>query len=291
MEQKTISQTDLLLNSDGSIYHLNLQPEELADTVIIVGDQDRVEKISCHFDDIEVKKKNREIVTHTGNLNHHRLSVMSTGMGPDNIDIVITELDALVNVDLKNRRAKDTLKSLRIVRVGTTGALHEDIPCGGIVLSTHGMGFDNVMSFYEDKLTAEEQMIAEIAEKHFASTGVKPYVSKGVDSLRKLFSRKGIHEGITATCGGFYGPQARTVRAKTRTPDLLDKMTSFRAQGHRITNFEMETSAIYGLSKVLGHEALSVNVAILNRVTDEVLSDKGAAVEKAIEEVLRVLTA
>jgi len=288
----SLSPSELILNADGSIYHLHLHPDQIADTLLTVGDPDRVERVSRHFDRVEHRVHKREFVTHTGYIGQKRLTVLSTGIGPDNIDIVLNELDALANIDFETRREKGKLKTLTIIRVGTSGALQRDIEPGQLVASTFGLGFDNLLTFYdlkpnmgEAELTTALRTFQEVTE-HWP---VRPYAVSGHSDLIRSVG-KNMLLGITITSPGFYGPQGRNLRLRSRLT-ALDKMPHFRHRGHRITNFEMETSAIYGLCRLLGHRALSCNVILANRVRGTFSSEPQKDVDRLIREVLeRVLS-
>jgi uridine phosphorylase len=275
-----IAESELIINGRGGVYHLDLRPEELAGTVITVGDPDRVKEVSKHFDQVEVKRQHREFVTHTGSIAGKRISVVSTGIGPDNIDIVFNELDALVNIDFQTRTIKSELKSLNIIRVGTSGSLQADIPVDSFVASSHVIGLDNLLHYYDFDSNSEEQSINE----HFAyHTGLgSSYCFSGGMKLLKEFVGEDFHHGITVTCPGFYGPQGRVLRLPLRYPNLIDQLTTFSFGNHRITNFEMETSAIYGLGKLQGHQCLSLSAIVANRVEKKFSKDGNAAVEKLI---------
>lgn len=279
----SIKESELILNPDGSIYHLNLKPEHIADTIIFVGDQDRVAKISKHFDIIEFEIQKREFKTHTGTYKGKRLTVMSTGIGPDNIDIVMNELDALVNIDLKTRKPKDKLKSLNIVRVGTSGSLQKDIPVDSFVLSTHGLDLNGMIHFYKiDDIINPEIENAFIKHTHWNSNKARPLVFENSKFLEEKLESSSVFKGLTATAGGFYGPQGRVLRLDIEDTELNDKMDNFNYKGFRITNFEMETSVIYGMSKLLGHHALSLNAIIANRPNGTFSKDPKKAVERLI---------
>jgi len=281
-----ISEADLIINPDGSIYHLNLLPEDIADTVITVGDPDRVAEVSKHFDRIELKKGKREFITHTGYLGSRRISVLSTGIGTDNIDIVFNELDALVNIDFNSRQVKSVLKSLNIIRIGTSGAVQEDIPLGSIMVSEYGIGLDSLMHYYLHQLSGDEHMILDAIKSHFHHfKGISPYITASDPGLIETIG-KGLSRGITVTAPGFYAPQGRQVRAKPSFPGLLDDIRSFSSGKHRITNLEMETAGIYALSRVLGHKALSVNAILASRFKLEFSSNPAKIINQAIELVL-----
>jgi len=284
-----IAESELIINPRGAVYHLDLKPEELGGTVITVGDPDRVKEVSKHFDSIEVKQQHREFISHTGYVNKKRLTVLSSGIGPDNIDIVINELDALVNIDFETRKIKDKLTSLNIVRIGTSGSLQADIPVDSFVASTHGLGVDNLLNFYRHEQNDEEKLLLQSFVTHTQMHGQMsyPYVSSAAGSLIKHFGRE-FHHGITVTCPGFYGPQGRVLRLGIRNPDLINRLTDFRFGQHRITNFEMETSAIYGLGKLLGHNCLAVNAIVANRVKQDFSKDGKAAVERLIIKFMEI---
>ena len=286
-----IAESELIINSRGAVYHLDLRPEEIAGTVITVGDPDRVKEVSKHFDSIEFKTQHREFITHTGYVGKKRLSVLSSGIGPDNIDIVINELDALVNIDLETRQIKNKLSSLNIIRIGTSGSLQADIPVDSFVASTHGLGIDNLLNFYRHEQNDEEQQLLHSFVTHTQMHGQMsyPYISSAAASLLKHFVT-GFHQGITVTCPGFYGPQGRVLRLGIRNPGLINRLTDFRFGQHRITNFEMETSAIYGLGKLLGHNCLAINAIVANRVVKEFSKDGKAAVEKLIIKFMEIFS-
>lgn len=285
-----IAESELIINSRGAIYHLDVRPEELADTIIVVGDPDRVKKVSKHFDRIEFQLQHREFITHTGYIGNKRLSVMSTGIGPDNIDIAINELDALANIDFATREVKPSFSKLNIIRFGTSGSLQADIPVDHFVASTHGLGLDNLMNYYSYKKSAEELALIDafISQTQLNKEITIPYVFEGGSSLIQKFSN-GFYQGITVTCPGFYGPQGRVLRLGLNSPGLINKLTDFNYKTHRITNFEMETSAIYGLGKLLGHDCLSVNAIVANRVVQQFSKDSNAAVENLIKKALETL--
>ena len=259
--------SELILNADNSIYHLNLLPEDISDTIILVGDQNRVGQVSKYFDTIEIKKEKREFYTHTGVLNGKRITVLSTGIGADNIDIVLNELDALANIDFDTRKIKTKFNQLKIVRIGTSGAIQEDIPVDSFILSEYAFGFDGVLHFYKNEGILNEAF-SEAFVKHTSWSERKPwpYLVKSDDSLRATVSSNRIRYGVTVTNSGFYGPQGRKLRLDLEDNSLNDKLTSFRYKDLRITNLEMESSAIYGLSKLMGHQAVSLNCIIANRV-------------------------
>lgn len=286
-----IPESELILHPDGSIYHLKLLPGQLADTVILVGDPQRVEAISSFFDVVEHRSQNREIITHTGMLGNKRLSVISTGMGPDNIDIVINELDALVNINLETREPKEKHTSLRLIRLGTSGALQEDIPVNSFILSEYGLGLDGLIYFYSGNHSIiNREMTAEfILNTSWNSNLPAPYIVGCSSGLASLFS-EGFLRGITATAPGFYGPQGRVLRLALSNPDMLERIRHFKSAGKKVLNFEMETSALYGLSKLLGHEALTICIAVANRYRNDINRDYKNSMRQLIEKVLDTLT-
>ena len=285
-----IAESELIINSRGAIYHLDLRPEELADTVILVGDPGRVKKVSAFFDRIEHRSQHREFISHTGFIGNKRLTCTSTGIGPDNIDIAINELDALANIDFTTRMIREVIKPLHIIRFGTSGSLQEDIPVDSLVASTHGLGLDNLLNFYAFQKTAvESEMInAFISQTGLDTLVTHPYIFAGSQYLLDKFSNHFL-KGITVTCPGFYGPQGRILRLGLSSPGLTDQLTHFRYNGLRITNFEMETSAIFGLGRLMGHECMSINAIIANRVNRQFSSNTDATIERLIKEGLEVL--
>jgi uridine phosphorylase len=289
---KPIPSSELILNPDGSIYHLKLRPEQLADTVLLVGDQGRVATISKYFDQIEHEVSNREFVTHTGTYRGKRITALSTGIGTDNIDIVINELDALVNIDLESRTIRDTHRSLRLIRIGTSGTLLNTIPVDSVVASSHGLGFDGLMHFYGFQENPSETPIRDAINQQLQlpSELNKPYLVEADHALFELLS-KGFYTGITATACGFYGPQGRQLRLVPAVPDLNERMMDFQFEQHRITNFEMETSALYGLSRMLGHQACTLCAIIANRATLEYSKNYKPVIENLVKSVLDRLTA
>jgi uridine phosphorylase len=286
-----IKNADLLINPDGSIYHLAILPEQVADTVIIVGDPGRVTSISNHFEVIECKTQNREFITHTGSLKGKRITVLSTGIGTDNIDIVMNELDALVNIDLATRQSRPVHRSLTVIRLGTSGAIQADIPVGTFALSSYGLGLDNLLHFYNNGNSTLDLAMAGAFMKHtgWNENLSKPYFVKGSGELLEKF-RKGTVQGITATAPGFYGPQGRVLRLDVADPELNEKIRSFRYKDERILNFEMETSALYGLGSLLGHQVITVCALIANRATNETSKDHKKLIGELIELVLGRLT-
>lgn len=282
-----IAESELILNKDNSVYHLNLHPEEISDVVINVGDPDRVSMVSSYFDSVEVKKNKREFITHTGVYKGRRISVLSTGIGTDNIDIVYNELDALVNIDLKTRTIKENLTPLNLVRIGTSGSLQTDIPVDSFVCSTFGLGLDGLLNFYKLSNDNEEAEIINEFANHFPNQGIYPqsYLSRASSKLVELLSPD-MHKGITASCSGFYAPQMRQLRLQPSRLDLIEKLNTFRFNENRITNFEMETGAMYGLAKLLGHHCCSVNVIVANRISQQYSERPEEAMHKLIKTVL-----
>jgi uridine phosphorylase len=285
-----IAASELILNPDGSVYHINLKPGQIANDIIFVGDQNRVEKITKHFDSIEFTTQKREFKTQTGTFKGKRITVMSTGIGPDNIDIVMNELDALVNVDLVTRTVKKELTSLNIVRIGTSGSLQADIPCDSFVMSQYGLGLDNMLrSYLIDQISETEMEEAFIKQTNWDLRKGRPYVIAGSTTLEERLESNAIFKGFTGTAGGFYGPQGRVVRLGIQDPELNNKMDSFNFKGVKMTNLEMETGAIYGLGKLLGHQCLSLNAIIANRATGTFSEDPYKAVDELIEYTLNKL--
>lgn len=285
-----INNTSLLINQDGSIYHLALKPEQLADTVLIVGDPDRVAEVSVFFDRIDHTVRNREFVTHTGSCRGKKITVMSTGIGTDNIDIVMNELDALVNVDLVNKEPHRELRSLDIIRLGTSGSIQPDIPAGSLALSVFGLGLDNLIHFYSFQETEETLAMSRKLTAHAGWTPdlSRPYFTRGSEDLIRRLS-DGTVQGITATAPGFYGPQGRMIRLSPHDPELNDKLRDFNFEGHRIINYEMETSALYSLGKLLGHNTATICALIANRATNEYITDHKPLIRRMVEHVLEKL--
>jgi len=282
-----LAPSELILNPDGSIYHLNLKPEHIADNIIFVGDQNRVPKISKHFETVEFDLQKREFRTVTGWYKGKRFTVISTGIGPDNIDIVINELDALVNIDLENRTIKPTHRQLNIVRIGTSGSLQSDIPIDSFVMGKYGLGLDGLLHSYVAEHICEKKIEdAFIKHTNWSDYKARPYIIKGSEVLEKKLLSELIFTGFTATAPGFYGPQGRILRLPIQDIHLNKKMDNFNYNGTRISNLEMETSAIYGLARLLGHNALSMNAIIANRADGTFSSDPYKTVEKLIQYTL-----
>ena len=288
-----IPESELILNPDGTIYHLNLLPDHISDTILTVGDPARVGQVSRHFDSIEFEGVHREFVTHVGYYRGKRLTVLSTGMGTDNIDIVMNELDALVNIDFMSRtvRPAEERLSLRIIRLGTSGSLQADVPVGALLATQHAVGLDSLMQFYPLVETGLETQVAQDLQK---SLGLPfaPYVVRGSDLLREQLAAD-LLIGNTVTCPGFYGPQGRRLRLDLRTPDYMQRLQDFRHQSpegdFRLSNFEMETAGYYALGQLLGHQVLSLNAIVANRVTGEFAPDAGDIVDKLIARTLALL--
>jgi uridine phosphorylase len=286
----SIEQSELILNPDGTVYHLNLKPENIANDIIFVGDQDRVDKITDRFESIEFTTQKREFKTSTGMYKGKKLSVISTGIGPDNIDIVLNELDALVNIDLKTRQPKTNLTVLNIVRIGTSGSLQADIPVDSFLMSSHALDLNGMLHSYQIKGISNPE-IEDAFVKHTSWSAKKAHpilIENNSVLAQKLMSKK-IFTGITATAGGFYGPQGRVLRLPLEDANINAKIDSFSFNGNRITNLEMETSAIYGLSKLLGHRAVSMNAIIANRADGTFSKNYTQVVEDLIEYSLNKL--
>jgi len=287
----SLKSSELILNPDGSVYHLNLKPEHIAHDIIFVGDQNRVEKITHFFDSIEFSTQKREFKTQTGSLNGKRITVISTGIGPDNIDIVMNELDALVNIDLQTRQIKASLTSLNIIRIGTSGSLHADIPVDSFVLSKFGLGLDNMLrSYLIDSVSHPTMEETFMTHTNWDLRKGKPYIIACSETLERRIESDEMHKGITATAGGFYGPQGRVLRLNIQDDALNSKMDHYIFDNQRITNLEMETAAIYGLGKLLGHHCLSLNAIIANRASGTFSEDPYKAVDELIAYTLRKLT-
>jgi len=284
------SEADLIINPDGSIYHLNLLPDDLAGTVITVGDPDRISAVSKYFDRIEVSKGKREFLTQTGYIGTKRITVISTGIGTDNIDIVLNELDALVNIDFETREVKNTLTSLNIIRIGTSGAIQPDLPMGTVLASAMGLGLDALMDYYQLPNSLEEQTLLKHIKQQFKhAPHIRPYLTSADQSLLEIIG-KDMETGITATAPGFYAPQGRNVRVEGQIQDLISVLNGFALDQHRITNLEMETAGIYALARIFGHKALSVNAILASRVNKQFSNNPNQVVDKAIQLVLERIT-
>ena len=282
-----IPESELIINPDGSIYHLNLKPEHLASSIITVGDPERVAAVSRHFDEIEVKISRREFVTHTGSYKGKRLSVMSTGMGTDNIEIFMNEVDALVNVDFQTRLPKEKHTSLNIVRVGTSGSMQAHIPAGALLASVYGIGLDTLMQFYPGSYSDLETKVGTVVQEAL-SLPFKPYCVQGSEVLLEKVGM-GLIFGNTVTCPGFFAPQGRMVRVRPAIPDIIERLSRVQVHDFMLTNFEMETAGYYAMGRLLGHEVLSLNAIVANRITKEFAADPGEIVERLITHTLELI--
>lgn len=286
-----IGDSELIYTADKKMYHIHMSEEDIADDVILVGDQARVDVIAQHFDETLASGHNREFKWKKGRIGHTELTILSTGIGTDNIDIVVNELDAAVNIDPDTRTPKSTLRSLNLIRLGTSGSLQPDIPVDTLLISKFGLGFDGVMHFYDQEPSAEESEIQKEILSHldWKLSAAQPYLVRGSDTLFERIG-KGFHSGITATANGFYGPQGRSVRLGLKTPNLNDRLTSFIYKDLRITNYEMETSSLFGLASCLGHESTTVCAIIANRFHRSYSADYKATVAQMVETILERLT-
>jgi uridine phosphorylase len=288
----SLGASELILNQDGSVYHLNLRPENIATTIILVGDQDRVDKVTKHFDNIEFTTQKREFRTTTGTYKNKRISVISTGIGSDNIDIVLNELDALANIDLSTRKIKENFTQLSFIRIGTSGSLQADIPVNSFVLSSHGLDLNGLLHFYQiESISHPAIENAFVKHTNWSEKKAHPIIVSNSTSLANKLASPIVFQGVTATAGGFYGPQGRVLRLALEDVNLNNKIDSFSFEGNRITNLEMETSAIYGLSKLLGHHAVSLNAVIANRANGTFSENPSKIVADLIEYTLKKLTA
>ncbi|HET8753038.1 MAG TPA: nucleoside phosphorylase [Salinimicrobium sp.] len=286
----SLEASEFILNKDGSIYHLNLLPEQLASTVITVGDPDRVDKVTQYFDKVDLRVRKREFHTQTGFFKGKRISVISTGIGTDNIDIVMNELDALVNIDFKSRSIKENPTSLDIIRIGTSGSLHEDVPVDSFLLSEMAVGFDSLLHYYKSEDIQLQDFNKALEEQLKLYPGLsKPYVISCDENLAVKFNGKKMFKGITGTNVGFYAPQGRVLRLNLQDTQLNEKIAKFSFKGKRITNLEMETAGIYGLAKLLGHRAVSLNAIVANRATGEFSSNPAKTVNALIEFALECI--
>ncbi len=279
-----ISETDLILNPDGSVYHLNLLPKHISDTIIAVGDPSRVYMVSQFFDEVEFEMNKREFITHVGKYKGKKITVISTGIGTDNVEIFFSELDALVNIDLKTRELKSRKKKLKVVRIGTSGALQEDISVGTHLASDFAVGLDNLMNFYDLPMDDYEAGLAHDIQKK-VGLPFMPYVAKGSEALRNQIGVD-MKVGNTVTCPGFYAPQGRELRVPIRFPKLLEDLNYYHKGDFWLTNFEMETAGYYAMGRLLGHEVLSVNAIIANRIKNKFSKNPNKVVESLIEKVL-----
>ena len=287
MNRGFLPESELVLNPDGSVYHISLREEHVADTVLLVGDPGRVERISHHFEKVNHKIQNREFVTHCGVYKGKNLTVLSTGIGTDNIDIVINELHAAANIDPKKRQIKDNLRELNLIRIGTSGSLQDDIPSGGFIASEFGLGLDGVIHYYNYRYSEEEARLNELINDHlnWSPNHSKPYLVKGSEQLIEVIGYDMI-KGITATATGFYGPQGRSIGLELSNPKMNESLKSFSEEGRRITNFEMETSALYGLGNLLGHKCATFCMVLANRAKKEYVKNHHEAIDGLIETVL-----
>ncbi|WP_162341122.1 nucleoside phosphorylase [Cyclobacterium salsum] len=280
---KPLPESDFILNPDGSIYHLNLKPGEVAETVIAVGDPDRVQEISRHFDKVELRVRKREFVTHTGWYHGKRISVISTGMGTDNVEIFMTELDALFNIDFSTRLPKNTLTRLTIIRVGTSGGMQGSLPAGSLLASSFALGLDTLMAFYQLPQSGEERSISQLVKERL-NLPFLPYCVRGSESLLERFTD--LPQGITVTCPGFYGPQGRAVRLNPQIPEMISTLSELEVNPGVFSNFEMETAGYYAMGRLLGHDMLSLNAIVANRISNRFSEAPEQVVEKLIAIVL-----
>jgi len=286
----SLGSSELILNPDGSIYHLNLLPEDIASTIITVGDQDRVHEVSKYFDSVETRKNKREFTTHTGHYSGKRITVISTGIGTDNIDIVLNELDALVSIDFNTRRIKDEKKQLSFIRVGTSGSLQPDIPVDSFLMSTTAIGLDNLLHFYDAGHITNKELEKTLKdylgwERH----NIHPYAVDFDQELAEVFSSNRIRLGATVTNSGFYGPQGRALRIPPAIEDFNDKLAAFSYGNTRLTNLEMETAGIYGIAKLHGHRAVSLNAVLANRATGEFSKHGNQTIDELIQHTLKCI--
>jgi len=285
------SKTELITNIDGSIFHLNLLPEDISDKIIIVGDPGRVDMMASLLHDIRVRKENREFRTITGSFDNEEITVISSGIGTDNIDILVNELDALVNVDLKTGITKDDPVSLTLIRIGTSGGLRSDIPAGSFVLTETAVGFDGLLHFYSEYDWMLDTLLSDLLVEYleWPDTLPYPYAVRSDEELSALFSSGQFIKGITISAPGFYGPQGRTIRINPFDTEVNKKLSEFIFRGKKICNYEMESSAIYGLSRLLGHKALTICAVIGNRVTGEFISDYKPLLKDLAISVLQII--
>ncbi|WP_435625779.1 nucleoside phosphorylase [Flagellimonas sp.] len=283
----TLGESELILNPDGSIYHLNLLPDDISDTIITVGDPERVKSVSKYFDSIEIKKERREFYTHTGFCKNKKLTVISTGIGTDNIDIVFNELDALANIDFKTRRIKENKTRLNFIRIGTSGAIQADIPVDSFLLSSTAIGLEGLLHFYDSEHVRDLNLESELASQlRWEKFGIHPYAVSYDEKLANTIVSTDIRLGITVTNSGFYGPQGRTLRVPPKIKDFNTKLANFSFENRLITNLEMETAGIYGLAKLNGHRAVSLNAILANRITGEFSSNGFKTVDRLIKYTL-----
>jgi uridine phosphorylase len=287
---KKIEESELIITPEGRIYHINLKPEDLATTVITVGDPDRVKEVSKYFDNIRFKTQHREFVVHTGRIGNKELTVLSSGIGPDNIDITLNEIDACANIDFETRRIKEKFTRLDIIRLGTSGSLQANIPVDHFVASSHGIGLDNLLHYYQIEYSTHEIALKNKFQTHAGldNTNIIPYAVKGSEELLAHFTND-YHQGMTVTCPGFYAPQGRVVKAALQFPHLVDRLSTFSFENNRVTNFEMETSAIFGLGKIFGHRCLSINTIVANRMNKTFSKDGKKSVDQMIKKSLEII--
>ena len=279
-----ISEVDLILNKDGSVYHLNLKPEHISDTIITVGDPNRVHMVSAYFDTVDFEMNKREYITHVGKFKGKKITVISTGMGTDNIEIFFNEVDALANINLKTREVKQRKRKLNIIRIGTSGAIQEDIPIDSHLVSDYAVGLDRIMHFYNlPQNEFEKQVAGEISEK--AGLGFTPYIVNGSGKLMQQIG-KGMIRGNTITCPGFYAPQGRKIRLDIKLPKIIEDLNCYHKNKFRLTNFEMETAAYYAFGRLMGHEVLSVNAMIANRIKNKFSRNSTKTIDSLIKKVL-----
>jgi uridine phosphorylase len=287
MDNRPIPESELILNSDGSIYHLHLKPENLASLVFTVGDPDRVALVSRYFDRVDFKIQKREFITHTGVIGNRQVTVMSTGMGTDNIEILMTELDALVNIDLENRTIKSEKKSLQIIRIGTSGSMQKDVPVGTFLASKIGIGLDTLMQFYPDLLGSQELAEGIQNELHLP---FRPYQTQANPTLLGKLTGEFV-QGVTLTCPGFYGPQGRKLRLAPRIDQMIERLSNLDINGNRLTNFEMETAGYYAMGELLGHQMLSLNAIVANRPLGQFDPEADKTIDRLIQRSLEIFTA
>ncbi|MDJ1479521.1 nucleoside phosphorylase [Cytophagaceae bacterium YF14B1] len=281
---KSLAESELVLNPDGSVYHLNLSPEDISDLIIVVGDPGRVHKVTQYFDSVDFEMNKREFITQTGICNNKRVTVISTGIGTDNVEIVMNELDALVNIDLKTRQIKDKQRRLKIIRIGTSGSIQADIPVGSLVASVNAIGLDSLMYFYQFAQTPEEQAINKLLQQKL-QLGFEPYCASGSQELLQQFAQDMI-EGNTVTAPGFYAPQGRQLRIPSTNPKFLQELNYFHHNNFWLTNMEMETSGYYAFGRMLGHEVLSLNAILANRINNQFAKNPEKIIDDLIQKVI-----
>ena len=281
-----IPESDLILNSDGSVYHLNLLPKHISETIITVGDPSRVYRVSQYFDGIEFEMHKREFITHVGKYKGKRITVIGTGIGTDNIEIFFTELDALINIDLKTRELKSKRKKIKVIRIGTSGSLQEDVPLDSHLVTDYAVGFDNLMNFYNLEMDSFEDSLGKDIQKK-TKISFTPYVVRGSSMLRKQYAPD-LAVGNTITAPGFYAPQGREIRLPLKYPKMLEDLSKYhiKSSDFRLTNFEMETAGYYAMARLLGHEVLSVNAIIVNRAKSKFSKDPNKVIDGLIKKIL-----